>query len=145
MATRRELDAAAYKEFQVLQAAWFEEFVNIDDAEGLATEDLNHIPPAVRHLTERVLEEGLSQVNEAVSEQLAEGKVQEGQECFDAATSMLLGYSRMLAWRFYKLGVKMVSKLPPGDLTPCPCSTLADEDFSDIEQLLRESAGKGGE
>jgi len=140
LATRREHNAAFLTEFHQLQTAWVDEFVNVEDREERAMEDMHHIPPALRRLLEEILLEGTDAINENLAEDLVD--VATVPDNFDIATAQLLAFARMTGARMYRLGTRMASILPYKDMTPCPCAIMTDEDFEDLESYLKSSISK---
>lgn len=140
MGTRREYERAAFKEFEMLNRAWFEEYIDVPDAEGKAQEDTSHMPPALYRLIVNIIEEGVGHINKGLHERHADGTLEPGDATFDEAMTLFGHLSVMLAGRMYRLGEKMATKLPVSKMQPCPCSVVTDEDFTSIESFLKEAA-----
>lgn len=137
MATRRELGFASLTDARTLQKAWEELYMQGTEEEksSMTDEDVFHIPHGLRIVIDNILGEGIDFINDNLSQMVEDGDLESGSDAYDAAMESVLRLSRMIAARMYRIGQHLVTKLPYGNLTPCPCSVMADDELEDFLKM----------
>ena len=145
MATRREMGLKANTDLRQLLTGWNELYdLGTDEAtQSSAHQDMYHIPTGMRDAVDSVLEEGVEYINTCLANMHQDGELSEGEETFDAAMKGMFYVSRMIAWRFFKLGQHVSTKLPYQELTPCPCTTLVDDELAELLSSDFDLEGEG--
>jgi hypothetical protein len=91
-----------------------------------ANMDTNH-PPA---MLGRVLYDIVGEIMRAVEE--TTNTIPEGSERDRQTTELFIGYLKMTAVRFFRMGQVTANVLPWDNLTPCPCQHLFDDEIEDF-------------
>lgn len=135
MTTRREMGQREARDIRELRRTWHRLFNSGDDLfnRGMALQDMTHLPSGLRQVLDEVFEEGIDSINEY----LETLDIKDVAEAYDEATNKILCLARFIAARFYRMGQELHQTLPYKDLTPCPCSALADDE---LEDFLKEAA-----
>jgi len=120
----------------MLNLGWRELFGSGSDESivGKSNQDMYHIPSGLRDLIDKIIEEGIDYINVSL-EGTEHAEDWEPEQRFDAVFNGLVHVSRMMAGRFYQLGQHMVTRLPYDKLTPCPCSTLVDDELDEFLKM----------
>ena len=145
MATRAEMQDRWDLEFKTLKSKWMELFNSgtEEEVEVQAKLEHQHVPPGIKVLVEEIVDETHDFIT-ARLQKVRDENVDENVDEEDIANmgyNYALEFARLMSVRMYRMGQALNGELPFDQLTPCTCTTIADDD---LEAFLNEDYSPEG-